>query len=103
MPRHSYTYKALNSLVGKAIHRYGMIADGGDRIAVGLSGGKDSMTLLWALAERLKRVPVKYTLLPIYVDPGFPGSFSGELSAACRQMGLDLQRRLCGSRSGGPQ
>lgn len=89
MPRHSYTYKALNSLVGKAIHRYGMIADG-DRIAVGLSGGKDSMTLLWALAERRKRVPVDYTLLPIYVDPGFPGGFAESLSMACRQMGFDL-------------
>ena len=89
MPGHSYSYKALNSLVGKAIHRYGMIADG-DCIAVGLSGGKDSMTLLWTLAERRKRVPVEYTLLPIYVDPGFPGGFAGELSAACRQMGFDL-------------
>ena len=89
MPRHSYSYKALNSLVGKAIHRYGMIADG-DRIAVGLSGGKDSMTLLWALAERRNRVPVDYTLLPIYVDPGFQGGFAGKLTDACRQMGFDL-------------
>lgn len=89
MPRQSYTDKALNSLVGKAIHRYGMIADG-DRIAVGLSGGKDSMTLLWTLAERRKRVPVDYTLLPIYVDPGFPGGFAGSLAHACRQMGFDL-------------
>ena len=89
MPRHSYTYKALNSLVGKAIHRYDMIDDG-DRIAVGLSGGKDSMTLLWALAERRKRVPVDYNLFPIYVDPGFPGSFADELADTCHQMGFDL-------------
>ena len=75
LPRHSYTYKALNSLVGKAIHRYDMIEDG-DRIALGLSGGKDSLTLLWALAERQKRVPVRYDLFPIYVDPGFPGGFA---------------------------
>ena len=90
MPRHGYTYKALNSLVGKAIHRYGMIEDG-ERIAVGLSGGKDSMTLLWALAERRKRVPVNYDLFPIYVDPGFPGSFAEELADACRPMGFDLE------------
>lgn len=89
MPRHGYTYKALNSLVGKAVHRYGMIADG-DRIAVGLSGGKDSMTMLWALAERRKRVPVDYALLPIYVDPGFTGGFAENLADACRQMGFDL-------------
>ena len=89
MPRYSYTYKALNSLVGKAIHRYRMTADG-DRIAVGLSGGKDSLTLLWALAERRKRVPVDYTLFPIYVDPGFDGGFADELARTTEAMGLPL-------------
>ncbi len=89
MPRHSYTYKALNSLVGKAIHRYDMTADG-DRIAVGLSGGKDSLTLLWALAERQKRVPVDYTLFPIYVDPGFDGGFADALTDTVREMGFEL-------------
>lgn len=89
MPRHNYTYKALNSLVGKAIHRYDMIRDG-DRIAVGLSGGKDSLTLLWALAERRKRIPVNYELHPIYVDPGFPGGFGDDLADLCRQLGLAL-------------
>jgi len=89
LPRHSYTYKALNSLVGKAIHHYEMISDGDD-IAVGLSGGKDSMTLLWSLAERRKRIPVDYDLRPIYVDPGFAGGFADDLAAACRQMGYHL-------------
>ena len=89
MPRHTYTYKALNRLVGKAIHRYGMIEDG-DRIALGLSGGKDSLTLLWALAERKKRVPVSYDLFPIYVDPGFPGGFADDLVDTCRHLGFSL-------------
>lgn len=89
MSRHSYTYKALNSLIGKAIHRYEMIAHG-DRIAVGLSGGKDSLTLLWALAERRERIPVDYDLFPIYIDPGFAGGFGDELAATCRQLGLTL-------------
>ncbi len=89
MPRHSYTYKALNSLVGKAIHRYQMIEDG-DRIAVGVSGGKDSLTLLWALAERRKRVPVNYDLCPIYVDPGFEGGFGDALAETCLNLGFFL-------------
>lgn len=66
-----------------------MIGDG-ERIAIGLSGGKDSLTLLWALAERRKRVLVNFDLLPIYVDPGFPGGFSDELADTCRKMGFDL-------------
>jgi tRNA 2-thiocytidine biosynthesis protein TtcA len=89
LPRHSYTYKALNRLVGKAIHRYDMI-EAGDRIALGLSGGKDSLTLLWALAERQKRVPVCYDLFPVYVDPGFPGGFGDDLADTCRNMGFIL-------------
>lgn len=66
-----------------------MIEDG-DRIALGLSGGKDSLTLLWALAERQKRVPVHYDLFPIYVDPGFPGGFADGLTETCRQLGFHL-------------
>lgn len=89
MPRHSYLYKALNSQVGKAIHRYGMIEDG-DRIAVGVSGGKDSLTLLWTLAERRKRVTVRYELFPVYVDPGFPDGFGPALADTCRKLGFPL-------------
>ncbi|MBW2364067.1 MAG: tRNA 2-thiocytidine(32) synthetase TtcA, partial [Deltaproteobacteria bacterium] len=51
MPRADFTYKALNRAVGKALHSYEMIADG-DRIVVGLSGGKDSLALIWILNER---------------------------------------------------
>jgi len=89
LPRHSHTYKALNSLVGKVIHRYDMIEDG-DRIALGLSGGMDSLTLLWALAERKKRVPVHYDIFPVYVDPGFPGGFGDDLADTCRHLGFRL-------------
>jgi tRNA 2-thiocytidine biosynthesis protein TtcA len=89
LPKYSYTYKALNRFLGKAIHRYNMIFDK-DRIAVGLSGGKDSLTLMWFLNERLHRVPVDYTLFPIYIDPGFEGGFSDSLFQYCSKMGYDL-------------
>jgi tRNA 2-thiocytidine biosynthesis protein TtcA len=89
LPQHSYTYKKLNSLVGKAIHRYDMISDG-DRIVVGVSGGMDSLTLLWALSERGKRVRVHYELFPVYIDPGFAGGFGQRLIETCRQMGHSL-------------
>lgn len=103
MPRYSYTYKALNRLVGKAIHHYDLIRDG-DRIAVGLSGGKDSLTLLWALTERRNRIRIQYDLFPVYIDPGFNGGFGDRLSETCRQMGhsLTVERTNYGIVAHGP-
>jgi len=69
----AYWEKEIRSLVGKAIHRYGLIQDG-DRILVGVSGGKDSLSLLHLLHERSKRVPIRYELMPVYIDLGFDHS-----------------------------
>lgn len=67
-----------------------MISDG-DRIAVGLSGGHDSLTLLWMLKERLRRIPVHYEIHPIYIDPGFEHGFGDRLKDYCRQWGFALR------------
>ena len=72
LTKQNYIYKTLNRAVGKAMHRYEMISDK-DRIAVGLSGGKDSLALMWILKERQSRVPINYELFAIYIDPGFDG------------------------------
>ncbi len=61
----------LLSLTRKAVDEYRMIAEG-DRIAVGISGGKDSLTLLYALAELRRFYPNKYDLFAFTVDLGFP-------------------------------
>lgn len=90
MLKHSYTYKVLNRNVGKALHRYDMISDG-DRILVGLSGGKDSLTLMWILNERRFRIPINYKLFAVYIDPGFDKDFSGSLVAYCNENGFDLR------------
>ncbi len=90
MPRHSYTYKALNRAVGKCLHRYNMISEG-DRIAVGLSGGKDSLTMTWILNKRRHRIPVNYKLFAVYIDPGFKGGFSEQLEKYCHNMGSNLR------------
>jgi len=66
----AYWEKEIRSLMGKAIHRFGLIQDG-DRILVGVSGGKDSFTLLHLLHERIKRVPISYELIAAHIDLGF--------------------------------
>jgi len=66
----AYWEKEIRSLMGKAIHRFGLIQEG-DRILVGVSGGKDSLSLLYLLHERSKRVPIHYELMPVYIDLGF--------------------------------
>ena len=71
------------------MHRYEMISDK-DRIAVGLSGGKDSLALMWILKERQSRVPINYELFAIYIDPGFEVGFTEPLKTYCSQNGFKL-------------
>lgn len=84
-----YTYQIIKRSVGKALHHYKMISDG-EKIAVGLSGGKDSLTLMWILTERLTRIPISYELFAIYIDPGFEGNFVKPLEDYCRKMNYSL-------------
>lgn len=53
--------------VGRAINRYSLIEDN-DKIALGLSGGKDSLVLLDILATRRKRIPINYEIHAVHVD-----------------------------------
>jgi tRNA 2-thiocytidine biosynthesis protein TtcA len=80
------TYKLLNRKMGKALHRYRMISQG-DRIAVGISGGKDSWSLFWLLHTLRERAPVQFTLFPIYIDPGFQGGPADAIAAHGHTMG----------------
>jgi tRNA(Ile)-lysidine synthase TilS/MesJ len=59
--------RKVNQKVGRAIQKYHLV-EAGDRILVGLSGGKDSMVLLETLAGRLKFHPVKFELAAIHIS-----------------------------------
>ena len=61
--------KTLLRKVGEAISRYDMIRDG-DRVAVGLSGGKDSVTLLEALLLLQKRAPIDFSVCAFTIEQG---------------------------------
>jgi tRNA 2-thiocytidine biosynthesis protein TtcA len=68
----------LSKRVGRAISDYNMISEG-DKIAVAVSGGKDSIALLRILNDRKRFVPVKYELLALHIDSGYPRSYSREV------------------------
>lgn len=76
----SYVAKELRRLVGKAIHGRGMIRDG-DHVMVAVSGGKDSLALLWLLRERIKHIPIEYRITAVHVDPGFGGDSAGQIES----------------------
>ena len=69
--------KRLLSFVRRAVDDYNMIEDG-DRIAVGISGGKDSLTLLATLAELRRFYPKRFEIVAITVDMGFEGAGLGK-------------------------
>lgn len=77
------------SKVRKALDDYNMISEG-DKIAVGISGGKDSLTLLYALSEIQKYYPIRFELEAIMVDLGFKNRPSIlPIQAFCEQLGVN--------------
>ena len=80
--------RILSSL-RKAIEEYHMIEDG-DKIAVGLSGGKDSITLLMALKNLQIFYPKKFEIIAVSVDPGFPFFQSSFLKSVCSNLNIPL-------------
>lgn len=73
------------SLVRKACDDYNMIEEG-DKIAVGISGGKDSLTLLSALANMRRFYPKKYELTAITVDLGWNNLDLTGIEIFCKEL-----------------
>lgn len=74
----------------KAIDDYSMIHTG-DRIAIGISGGKDSLTLLYALSKLRDFYPNSFEIIGITVDLGFSGYDTSLLSQFSNMLGIEYQ------------
>ncbi len=75
------------SYIRKAVDDYNMIKDG-DKIAVGLSGGKDSITLLMGLKSLQRFYDKKFEIIAISVNPGFEFFNSEFLKKTCENIGV---------------
>ena len=83
----------LMGAMRKAIQDYGMLSDG-DRVAVGVSGGKDSLALLAGLAGLRDYIGIDYRVVGITIDmgnPKVPTPDWGRVEAFCRALGVEYQ------------
>ena len=78
--------KKIISRVRKAVEDYNMIADG-DTVAVGVSGGKDSLVLLGALAGLSRFYPKKFEVKALTLDMGYKADWSA-VSRYCKTLGV---------------
>ncbi len=74
----------------KAVEEYNMIEDG-DRIAVGISGGKDSLTLLCALAKLKRVLGLDYEIVAITIDMGFENSDFSPIQELCNELEIEYR------------
>ncbi len=77
----------LLGLVRKAVDNYKMISEG-DSIAVGVSGGKDSLVTLTALSSLAKFYPKRFELYAVSIDAGFGLDYSA-ISEYCARLGIE--------------
>ena len=80
--------KRVLSFVRRGIDDYGMINEG-DKVAVGVSAGKDSLTLLCALAQLKRFYPKKFELVAITVDMGFEGADFSKIKKLCDEFDVE--------------
>jgi len=80
----------LAKKVTKAITEYNLIEDG-DRVMVGLSGGKDSWALINILDVLRKRAPISFSLVAVTVDSGYDGYRHDLITSTCEQRGWECR------------
>lgn len=76
------------SYVRKAVDDYHMIEEG-DKIAIGISGGKDSLTLLYAFNSLKRFYPMHFDIHAVTVDLGFKNLNLEKIQALCEELGVE--------------
>jgi tRNA(Ile)-lysidine synthase TilS/MesJ len=79
--------KKLLKTIGKTNARYKLIGEG-DKVLVGFSGGKDSLTLIHALKHMQRHAPFSFEFEAVTVSYGMPGERYDILSEHCREYGI---------------
>lgn len=78
------------SYVRRAVDDYHMI-EANDKIAIGISGGKDSLTLLYALASLKRFYPKKFEIYAVTVDLGFDNLNLVKIRELCQELGVEYK------------
>ena len=83
-------FQRLCGLIRKAIVQYDMLQDG-DKVCVGVSGGKDSVALTLALAQLQKYIDIKFDLVAVTLDPQFYSKATdySQLEELFREKGIE--------------
>ena len=79
--------KRILRRVGEANHNFNLIEDG-DKILLGVSGGKDSWALLEILLSLVRRAPIRFEVHAATVDPGFPNFNPDRIAEECERRGV---------------
>ena len=89
MPYASELEARIAKKVTKAVTEHALIADG-DRVMVGLSGGKDSWALIQILDVLRRRAPISFSIVAVNIDSGYEGYEHEKLTQTCAARGWEL-------------
>ena len=90
MPYRSSLEARIAKKTTKAIVDFNLIEDG-DRVMVGLSGGKDSWALMQTLDQLRKRAPIDFSLIAVNVDSGYKDFKHDVIASTCRARGWECR------------